>query len=122
MINIRKKERRSGKTKDLMEMAEIQLSLGRKVVVLVHNMVALEYLKNHYSDILNADHDGKLIVSTSQNLQFLRGHRTDSILVDEWSLSSNKREIEQFANRCNAEIYATDDISYNTAIFSNKVI
>ena len=123
MVNIRNKERQTGKTTDIIEMTEILLSMGREVVLLVHNRRALEYLRKEHKDTFdNRNHLGALLVGEANNLNFLRGHRFDTVMVDEWSLTPNQGEIETIVSINNAVLYVTDTASYKKPIFNNETI
>ena len=119
-VNLRKKPRQSGKTEDIIEMAEILLSLGRNIVILIPNRRFLEYLKKSHKEFLQKD--SNMLVGVASNLNFLRGHKFDTILVDEWSLTNSETEIKTYAKYNNAVIYATENVTYDTPIFNGNII
>ena len=103
------KSRRSGKTLDVLEMAEALLSIGRKVVIIVSDDRAVAYLKQtHRSILMNKDYIGYLILGASTNLNFMRGHRCDCIIVDDFDRCKNQTDIIAMAQIVGASLYSTE--------------
>jgi len=88
--NIRVKPRQSGKTTELLELLELLLSLDRKAVLLFQNRRVLEYSKMKFKHIFNnPKYKNNLLVGEITSLDFLRGCRYDTILVDGYEEASN---------------------------------
>lgn len=108
-INRRIKPRQSGKSTDILEMAELMLSLGRKVVILLPTDREVALLRQFHTELIhNEDYKGRLMIGSASNLNFLRGHRADIFLVDEFGIIKNQQEITSTAIILGARIYSTE--------------
>ena len=108
-INKRIKPRQSGKTEDVLEMAELLLSIGRRVVVLTQSNRDLAQLKQtHRKFLMNKNYVGLLFVGASTNLSFMRGLRVDCVIVDEFKYLLNQSEIISMVAINSAVLYTTE--------------
>lgn len=92
-IFIREKPRQQGKTKDLLELLVLLLTLGRKIVFVVTGGTRelQVFKKNHKTvlDLLNEYYkDSVIFVSVKSIDMVLRGHRFDTILIDDYDVLS----------------------------------
>lgn len=108
-INRRIKPRQSGKTADVLEMAELLLSIGRKVVILMPSNRDVAALKqNHRKFLMNKNYVGSLFVGPSTNLDFMRGLRVDCVIVDEFKHLLNQSDIITMVAVNLAVLYTTE--------------
>ncbi len=108
-INRRIKPRQSGKTSDVLEMAEVLLSIGRKVAIIMPTDRMLAQLSQYNKAFLNKkDYKGLLFVGASTNLSFMRGIRVDCVIVDEYNHLNNQSEIKAMTQVNSAVLYTTE--------------
>jgi len=111
ILNLRYKARQSGKTSELLELAKILVSLGKKTAVIIRNEQTLYRIRSEYKEFIESDMGGLLLIGAATNLNFLRGHRFDRVLIDDLSLI-DFNNIHQYILAIKEPIlYATDDIA-----------
>lgn len=86
-IYTRKKNRCTGKTTDLINIAEIFINYGRKVLIISMNRPMQLFIKNQLENKLPGSKLVNCFYGIPSNLDFaFRGHRFQVILVDDWDL------------------------------------
>jgi len=114
IMNLRYKKRQSGKTFEILELAKILVMLGKKTVVIIRNKQELYRIRSKYKEFIESDMNGLLLIGAATNLNFLRGHRFDRVLIDDLTLIDfNIIRPYIFAIK-EPILYATDDIINKT--------
>lgn len=118
-IYIRKVPRASGKTTEIISLAEILLELYKesRILLLFHNQPSLEYARKHFSDnvIFDKKYDYAnrlMITSATKDVHFARGITFNYILIDELSLVSKEclQNLLPPLFQVKGTIYATDTL------------
>lgn len=110
-INRRIKPRQTGKTADAIELAEVLLSIGRNVTLIMPSDRETVWFLQTYRDFaMNKQYKGSLFVGAATNLVFMRGLRVDCVIVDEFKELNPQyqKDIMLLTVTTNAVLYSTE--------------